>query len=112
MVACAEGHLGIDDDLHPHLGLGGVEGCSDEARTFTEEDGLEVVLLPLLIPVDVGEFLEVEGVGKARHGEGVKYLLRARSIVLVTGDKGSDEAGLLLEAIEAHRTELRDEPVG
>ena len=54
MIARTEGHLGIDDDLQRHLGTWVMEGRTDQARAITEEDRLEVVLLPLLIPIDVG----------------------------------------------------------
>ena len=54
VITRTEGHLRIDDNLHRHLGAWLVEGCTDEASPIAEEDGLEVVLLPLLIPVDVG----------------------------------------------------------
>ena len=57
VVACAEGHLRLDDDLQRDLGTGCVEGSTYEASLLAQYDGLEVVLLPLLIPVDVGHLL-------------------------------------------------------
>ena len=54
VIARTEGHLGVDDDLQRHLGTWVMEGCTDQACAIAEEDGLEVILLPLLIPVDVG----------------------------------------------------------
>ena len=65
MITRTEGHLRIDDNLHRHLRAWLVEGRTDEASPIAEEDGLEVVLLPLLVPVDIGEFFGGELVGEA-----------------------------------------------
>jgi len=47
-----------------------MEGGTYEALPFAEEDRLEVVLLPLLVPIDLGEDLRSEVAGKALEGEG------------------------------------------
>ena len=54
VIARTESHLRIDDDLQRYLGTWVMEGGTDQACAITEEDGLEVILLPLLIPVDIG----------------------------------------------------------
>ena len=111
MIARTEGHLGIDDDLQRHLGTWVMEGCTDQAYAITEEDGLEVILLPLLIPVDVGQLLRRKRIGEARDGEGIEELASRVSVVLLRRDEGLQLVGILLEAIEAQGPQLGDEPV-
>ena len=111
VIARTEGHLRIDDDLQRHLGTWVMEGCTDQARAITEEDGLEVILLPLLIPVDVGQLLRRKRIGEACDGEAIEELAGRVSIILLRRDEGLQLVGILLEAIEAQGPQLGDEPV-
>ena len=111
VIARTEGHLGVDDDLQRHLGTWVMEGCTDQACAITEEDGLEVILLPLLIPVDVGQLLRRKRIGEARDGEAIEELAGRVSIILLRRDEGLQLVGILLKAIEAQRPQLGDEPV-
>ena len=88
-----------------------MEGCTDQAYAITEEDGLEVILLPLLIPVDVGQLLRRKRIGEACDGEGIEELAGRVSIVLLRRDEGLQLVGILLKAIEAQGPQLGDEPV-
>ena len=78
-----------------------MEGCTDQARTITEEDGLEVILLPLLIPVDIGQLLRRKRIGEACDREGIKELAGRVSVILLRRDEGLQFVGILLEAIKA-----------
>ena len=101
MIARTEGHLGIDDDLQRHLGTWVMEGCTDQACAIAEEDGLEVILLPLLIPVDVGQLLRRKRIGEVCDGEAIEELAGRVSVILLRRDEGLQFVGILLEAIEA-----------
>ena len=111
MISRTEGHLRIDDDLQRHLGAWVMEGCTDQACTITEEDRLEVILLPLLIPINVGQLLRRKRIGEASDGEGIEELAGRVSVVLLRRDEGLQLVGILLEAIKAQRPQLGDEPV-
>ncbi len=88
-----------------------MEGCTDQARTITEEDRLEVILLPLLIPVNIRQLLRRERIGEACDGKGIEELAGHVSVVLLRRDEGLQLVGMLLEAIEAQGPQLGDEPV-
>ena len=111
MIARTEGHLRINDDLQRDVGTRSMEGCSDKASTFTEDYRLEVVLLPLLIPIDVGQFLQLCLVGEARDREVRQKLVSSFLIIIICEDEGLDIAFALLEAIVADFTQLGDQPV-
>ena len=109
VVACAEGHLGLDDDLQRDLRTGCVEGGTYEASLLAQYDGLEVVLLPLLIPVDVGHLLAAVAELHALE-DGRREQLRERLVALdeLGGDIGQQVlAALAVEAVEAYGGELR-----
>ena len=88
-----------------------MEGCTDQACAIAEEDGLEVILLPLLIPVDVGQLLRFERIGETCDGEAIEELAGHVSIVLLRRDEGLQLVGILLKAIEVQGPQLGDEPV-
>ena len=111
VIARTEGHLGVDDDLQRHLGTWVMEGCTDQACAIAEEDGLEVILLPLLIPIDIGQLLRRKRIGEACDGEAIEELTGRVSVVLLRRDEGLQLVGILLEAIEAQRPQLGDKPV-
>ena len=50
VVAGAEGHAGVDDDLVAGVGGVGVEGAAHH-YLIADDDGLEVVFLPFVVPV-------------------------------------------------------------
>ena len=68
VMSRAESHLGVDDDVVVGLGVVLVEGAVDDTAAV-HHDGLEEVLLPLLVPVLVLHLLGVEGDGDILHGE-------------------------------------------
>ena len=111
MIARTEGHLGIDDDLQRHLGTWVMEGGTDQACAIAEEDRLEVILLPLLIPVDIGQLLRRKRIGEACDGEAIEELAGRVSVVLLRRDEGLQLVGILLKAIEAQGPQLGDKPV-
>ena len=78
-----------------------MEGRTDQARAVTEEDRLEVILLPLLIPVDVGQLLRRKRIGEVCDGEAIEELAGRVSVILLRRDEGLQFVGILLEAIKA-----------
>ena len=68
MVARAECHLRIDDDVVVSLWVVLVEGAVYDAAAI-HHDGLEEVLFPLLVPVLVLHLLCGEGYGDVLHRE-------------------------------------------
>lgn len=76
-----------------------VEGAVDDAAV-AYHDGLEEVLLPLLVPVLVFGFgvAEVDGgVGQGKVGHGLAYRFLVVQVLL---DVGGNAVGLLDEALE------------
>ena len=79
-----------------------MEGGTYEALPFAEEDRLEVVLLPLFVPIDLGEELRSEVAGKALEGEGSEELTCRLLVIVLLGDEGLHHPLALLEALEAY----------
>ena len=88
-----------------------MEGGTYEALPFAEEDRLEVVLLPLLVPIDLGEELRSEVAGKALEGKGREELTCRHLLIVLLGDESLHHPLTLLEALEAYGAQLGDQPV-
>ena len=90
----AKGHLGVDDDVVVGLGVVLVEGAVDDAAAVYH-DGLEEVLLPLLVPVLILHLLCGEGDGGVFHGEVGEDGLQRLLVVEVGGDVAGGAVGRL-----------------
>ena len=72
VMSRTEGHLGVDAHVVVGLGHVAVEGGGDDTPGMfgrTDDDGLEIVLFPLLIPIAVLGFCHLVSDGHTRNGE-------------------------------------------
>ena len=104
VMTCAEGHLGIDDDIVGHLWYVVVEGAVDDA-TVAYHDGLKKILLPFFIPILVFGFYVAIGNGCIRQREGGHGLAYRIFVIQIFLNIGGDAVSLLYKTFETYFTQ-------